>query len=43
MVLEQKAIADYLDDKCKSIDTLVIGLEKQLEEIQHFKRELIAK
>ncbi|XBX05670.1 restriction endonuclease subunit S [Enterocloster clostridioformis] len=42
MVLEQKAIADYLDDKCKSIDTLVIGLEKQLEEIQHFKRELIA-
>ena len=38
---EQKAIADYLDDKCGQIDEIINGKKKQLETLQSYKQSII--
>ena len=38
---EQQAIADYLDQKCEEIDTLVAEKEKQVAKLQEYKKALI--
>lgn len=38
---EQKAIADYLDEKCSEIDATVADKQKQLETLDEYKKSLI--
>ena len=38
---EQKAIADYLDDKCGQIDEIIDGKRQQLETLKSYKQSLI--
>ncbi len=38
---EQKAIADYLDDKCGQIDEIINGKKKQLETLLSYKQSII--
>ncbi|MGN0092099.1 MAG: restriction endonuclease subunit S, partial [Alistipes sp.] len=38
---EQKAIADFLDEKCAEIDSLVAVQEQMLEELRAYKQSLI--
>ena len=38
---EQKAIADYLDDKCGQIDEIIDGKRQQLEALKSYKQSLI--
>lgn len=40
-VIEQKAIADFLDEQCGRIDGIISDLEKQIETLQKFKKSLI--
>ena len=42
-VIEQKAIADFLDKKCGKIDGIISDLEKQIETLQKYKKSLILK
>lgn len=38
---EQKNICDYLDEKCKSIEEIIEGKQKQLEVLKEYKKSLI--
>lgn len=38
---EQKAIADYLDEKCSEIDATIVDKQKQLETLDEYKKSLI--
>jgi type I restriction enzyme S subunit len=38
---EQKAIADYLDEKCSEIDATIADKQKQLETLDKYKKSLI--
>lgn len=38
---EQKAIADYLDEKCSEIDETIADKQKQLETLDEYKKSLI--
>ena len=38
---EQQAIADYLDEKCAAIDTLVAEKEKLIADLEAYKKSLI--
>ncbi len=38
---EQKAISDFLDDKCKKIDELIEQKQKQLETLAEYKKSVI--
>ena len=40
-VIEQKAIADFLDKQCGKIDSIINDLEKQIETLQKYKKSLI--
>lgn len=37
----QKSIADFLDQKCSEIDTLVADIQSQIETLEQYKRSLI--
>lgn len=39
--IEQKAIADFLDNQCGKIDSIISDLEKQIETLQKYKKSLI--
>lgn len=43
MPIEQKAIADYLDDKCSDIDAVIEIAKKEIETYEEYKRAIIAK
>lgn len=38
---EQQTIADYLDCKCAEIDSLIAGIEEQIETLEQYKRSVI--
>ena len=38
---EQKQIADYLDEKCSSIDSIISTKKHQLEKLEEYKKSLI--
>ena len=38
---EQKQIADYLDEKCSSIDSIISTKKQQLEKLEEYKKSLI--
>lgn len=38
---EQKEIADYLDEKCSEIDSVIADKQKQLETLDEYKKSLI--
>lgn len=38
---EQKAIADFLDEQCAEIDTLVTDIQSQIEVLEEYKRSVI--
>ena len=38
---EQKAIANYLDEKCSDIDATIAEKKKQLETLEEYKKSLI--
>lgn len=38
---EQQAIADYLDEQCAQIDSIIADIEKQIEILQKYKKSLI--
>jgi type I restriction enzyme S subunit len=38
---EQKAIADYLDEKCSEIDATIADKQRQLETLDKYKKSLI--
>lgn len=38
---EQHAIADYLDDKCNQIDTIISEKEKLIAQLQEYKKSII--
>lgn len=38
---EQQAIADFLDDKCSQIDSIIADIEKQIEILKSYKKSLI--
>ena len=38
---EQKAIADYLDDKCKEIEGIITDKQSQIETLEAYKKSLI--
>lgn len=40
-VLEQTAIASYLDAKCEEIDSLTADIEKEIETLQEYKKSVI--
>lgn len=40
-VIEQKAIADFLDKQCGKINSIIGNLEKQIETLQKYKKSLI--
>lgn len=40
-IVEQKAIADFLDKQCGKIDGIISDLEKQIETLQKYKKSLI--
>ena len=40
-VEEQKQIADYLDEKCSSIDSIISTKKHQLEKLEEYKKSLI--
>lgn len=41
-ISEQKSIANYLDDKCKKIDQMIVGKQKQLELLTEMKQRIIS-
>ena len=40
-VVEQQEIADYLDQKCSEIDTLIAKKEQIITELESYKKSLI--
>ena len=40
-LIEQRAIADYLDAQCAKIDSIAADLEKQIDLLQKYKKSLI--
>ena len=38
---EQQKIADFLDEKCSEIDSLIADIEKQIETLEEYKRSVI--
>lgn len=40
---EQKAIANFLNDKCSKIDSLISNQEKQIEKLKEYRQALITK
>lgn len=40
-LIEQCAIADYLDTQCAKIDSVIADIEKQIETLQKYKKSLI--
>lgn len=40
-IAEQKQIADYLDKKCSSIDSIISTKKQQLEKLEEYKKSLI--
>jgi len=40
-IAEQKQIADYLDKKCSSIDSIITTKKQQLEKLEEYKKSLI--
>ncbi len=38
---EQKAIADFLDEKCEKIDKVIGGIEEQIQVLKDYKKSLI--
>jgi type I restriction enzyme S subunit len=38
---EQRAIADYLDNKCSQIESIITDMERQIEILQKYKKSLI--
>ena len=38
---EQQAIADYLDNKCSEIDSLIALKQKKIEELKDYKKSII--
>ncbi|MCM1315785.1 MAG: restriction endonuclease subunit S [Alistipes senegalensis] len=40
-VEEQQQIADYLDEKCEYINSIISGLKKQVETLEEYKKSLI--
>lgn len=40
-LLEQRAIADYLDNKCSDIDSLIALKQKKIEELKEYKKSMI--
>lgn len=38
----QKTIADYLDDKCNSIDALTASIQGQIDQLEDYKRSVIS-
>lgn len=38
---EQEAIADYLDAHCSQLDSIIMGLEEQLEKLKKYKKSLL--
>ena len=40
-IVEQKAIADYLDEKCSEIEATIAEKQKQLETLEDYKKSLI--
>lgn len=38
---EQKMIADYLDERCAEIDSIIADIEKQIELLKQYKKSLI--
>ena len=38
---EQQQIADYLDEKCSSIDSIIFTKKQQLEKLEEYKKSLI--
>lgn len=40
-IVEQQAIADFLDDKCSQIDGIISDIEKQIEILKSYKKSLV--
>lgn len=40
-VEEQKALADYLDDKCSEIDAAILAAEASIDEYEHYRKSII--
>lgn len=40
-IFEQKAIVNYLDDKCSQIDAVIADKQAQLETLAAYKKSLI--
>lgn len=40
-IIEQEAIADYLDKHCAKLDSIISDLEQQIETLQKYKKSLI--
>ena len=40
-LLEQKAIADYLDKKCAEIDRTIADKKAQIETLESYKKSII--
>lgn len=40
-IKEQQQIADYLDEKCAEIDSIILNKKKQLETLEEYKKSLI--
>ena len=38
---EQKAIADFLDEQCAEIDSLISDIQSQIEALEEYKRSVI--
>ncbi len=38
---EQQSIADYLDDKCSQIDTVIAQKEQLVRQLQEYKKSII--
>lgn len=41
--VEQKRIADFLDEKCDEIDSLISDIQKQIEGLDEYKKSIITK
>lgn len=40
-IIEQRAIAAFLRDKCSEIDSLTVDIQAQIEELEQYKRSII--
>ena len=39
---EQRAIVDYIEDKCAKVNTLITELEAEIEHLKEYKQRLIS-